>query len=110
MSDEDQRGLDVRVVDEADMERFAIWVGEEVAGFTLYERDAGVYSLMHTEIRPEFEHQGLASRLIQSMLDQLAAREVEVLPYCPFVRRYIAKHPEYAALVPETERAHFGFR
>jgi predicted GNAT family acetyltransferase len=107
MSDE-QHQPDVRVVDEADEGRFAIWVGEEVAGFTLYERDAGAYALMHTEIRPEFEHQGLATRLIQSTLDQLAAREVEVLPYCPFVRRYIAEHREYAAMVPAADRSRFG--
>jgi len=31
-----------------------------------------------------------------------------VLPYCSFVRRWIAEHPEYADLVPERERKRFG--
>jgi uncharacterized protein len=108
MSDLDDDGSGIRVVDEPDDDRFAIWVGDEVAGFTLYERRTDAYALMHTEIRPEFEHQGLATRLIQSMLDQLAEREVDVLPYCPFVRKFIAAHREYAAMVPASDRARFG--
>ena len=107
MSD-DEAESGIRVVDEPDEGRFAIWVGEEVAGFTLYDRHGDAYALMHTEIRPEFEHQGLASRLIGSTLDQLAAREVAVLPYCPFVRRFMSEHREYAAMVPAADRARFG--
>ena len=107
MSD-DELESSIRVVDEPDEGRFAIWVGEEVAGYTLYERHADAYALMHTEIRPEFEHQGLASRLIRSTLDQLAASEVGVLPYCPFVRRFISEHREYTGLVPAADRARFG--
>jgi predicted GNAT family acetyltransferase len=108
MSEDDMHQSDIRVVDDADNGRFAIWVGEEVAGYTLYARHEDEYALMHTEIRPEFEHQGLASRLIRSTLEQLAAREVGVLPYCPFVRSFIAEHREYAALVPASDRVRFG--
>ena len=108
MSDQDEAGSGIRVVDEHGAGRFAIWVGEEVAGFTVYDRHSDAVALMHTEIRPEFEHQGLASRLIKSTLDQLAARELGVLPYCPFVRKYIADHREYAAMVPAADRARFG--
>jgi len=31
-----------------------------------------------------------------------------VLPYCPFVHKWISEHPEYADLVPERERKRFG--
>jgi predicted GNAT family acetyltransferase len=108
MSHDDRAESDIRVVDDPDEGRFAIWVGEEVAGYTTYVRQADAYALMHTEIRPEFEHQGLASRLIRSTLEQLAAREVGVLPYCPFVRSFIAEHREYAAMVPASDRVRFG--
>jgi uncharacterized protein len=33
---------------------------------------------------------------------------IAVLPFCPFVRGYIAKHPdEYLELVPAAQRHHF---
>jgi predicted GNAT family acetyltransferase len=98
---------DVRVVDQPDQGRFAIYVGDELAGFTLYDQHADVYALMHTETRPGFEHQGLASRLIRATLDDLAARDLDVLPYCPFVRSFISRHREYAVMVPAADRARF---
>jgi hypothetical protein len=30
------------------------------------------------------------------------------MPYCPFVRKFIAKHDEYVALVPAEHREKFG--
>jgi hypothetical protein len=30
---------------------------------------------------------------------------LQVLPFCPFIRSYIQRHPEYAALVPAGRRA-----
>jgi uncharacterized protein len=30
-----------------------------------------------------------------------------VLPYCPFVKRFIQKHPEFLDLVPPSQRAAF---
>ena len=32
-------------------------------------------------------------------LADIRSRDLEVLPICPFVRGYIARHPEYADLV-----------
>jgi predicted GNAT family acetyltransferase len=31
-----------------------------------------------------------------------------VLPYCPFVRSWLARHPDLVALVPPDRRAAFG--
>ncbi len=57
---------------------------------------------------PRSAEGGLASELIRVTLDALREREVQVLPYCPFVSAYIARHPEYVALVPLASRERFG--
>jgi hypothetical protein len=41
-------------------------------------------------------------------LDEVRARGGEVLPYCPFVKSFIEKHPDYLDLVPTNQRAAFG--
>ena len=46
--------------------------------------------------------------LVRGALDAVKADGLAVLPYCPFVRGYIARHPEYLSLVPASERAEFG--
>ena len=64
---------------------------------------------MHTEIKPEFEGQGLGGALIRNTLDDVRSRGLAVLPYCPFVRGYIDKHrEEYLDLVPVEQRPEFG--
>jgi uncharacterized protein len=40
-------------------------------------------------------------------LDAARAGGLAVLPFCPFVRRYIQRHREYADLVPANERPRF---
>jgi predicted GNAT family acetyltransferase len=63
---------------------------------------------MHTEIDQAFEGQGLGSRLIGFALDDASRRELAVLPFCPFVRAYIERHPSYLELVPASRRKAFG--
>jgi predicted GNAT family acetyltransferase len=40
-------------------------------------------------------------------LDNARAEGLAVLPYCPFVKRFIDRHREYLALVPVERRAMF---
>ena len=42
---------------------------------------------------------GVASHLAQVALDDARAQGLRVIPRCPFVADYIARHPEYADLV-----------
>jgi uncharacterized protein len=96
------------VVDAPGRERFEIRDGEKVAGFTTYKKRRGLIAFMHTEVDDEYEGKGVASRLISGALDAAREGQLAVLPFCPFVRGYIAKHPdEYLALVPAGMREHF---
>jgi predicted GNAT family acetyltransferase len=87
--------------------RFEIWVDGELAGYTRYQRMTAGTAFTHTEIDDRFEGQGLGSALIRSALDTMRESDVHVLPYCPFVRGYIDRHPEYLDLVPAEQREKF---
>jgi uncharacterized protein len=95
------------VVDNPEAERFEIRVGDQVAGFTLYKRRRGLIAFIHTEVEPQFEGMGVASRLIRVALDSARAEGLAVLPFCPFVRAFITKHQEYVDLVPAQYREEF---
>ena len=54
----------------------------------------------HTETDPTFEGQGVASQLVSWALDDVRGQGLRVLALCPFVKEYIARHPdEYGDLV-----------
>ena len=48
------------------------------------------------------------SELIRTALTEARSDGLAVLPFCPFVRGYIAGHPEYLDLVPGDMRAKFA--
>ena len=89
-------------------QQFEITVDGRLAGFVTYRRKPGIIAFIHTEIDPEFGGQGLGGKLISSGARQRAAEGVDVLPFCPFVNKYIAEHEQYLPLVPEDMRAQFG--
>ena len=100
--------MELQVADNPEQERYEIRADGEVAGFIQYHLRDGVIAFMHTEIDPRFRGHGVAGRLAQSSLEAVRARHLGVLPYCPYVRRWITEHPEYAVLVPEARRPEFG--
>ena len=95
------------VADHPERRRFEIHVGDALAGFTEYRPRGDRYAFVHTEIGDEFGGRGLASRLIKDTLDEMRSRGIAVLPFCPFVKRYIQRHADYRDLVPADEREKF---
>jgi predicted GNAT family acetyltransferase len=95
------------VVDVPERSRFEIRVGEEAAGFIEYHRRPGLIAFVHTSIDPRFEGRGLGSELVRTALAQARSEDLAVLPFCPFVRGYIAAHSEYLDLVPDDMRTKF---
>ena len=99
---------DVRVLDVPEQSRFEIRVGGELAGFTEYRRRPPLIAFTHTLIDPRFEGQGLAHRLAEIALSEARSAGLAVLPFCPFVRSFIAGHTdEYLDLVPRDLRGAF---
>ena len=65
-----------------------------------YRRAAGVITVTHTEVPAALQGRGIASRLVQGVLEAVRAEGAKVVPRCSFVSAYIARHPEFADLVP----------
>lgn len=103
----EQAAEPVEVADNPNEERYEIRVGGELAGFTQYRQRPAGLAFIHTEIDDRFEGQGLGSKLVSYALGDARQRGLAVLPFCPFVRSYIERHPECLDLVPEEKRRSF---
>ncbi|APF41035.1 GNAT family N-acetyltransferase [Neomicrococcus aestuarii] len=51
----------------------------------------------HTVVSEEYGGQGLAGRLAAYALQRTEAENRVVVPVCPYIKAYVAKHPEYQA-------------
>jgi hypothetical protein len=98
---------DPKVVDNPEASRFELVVDGEVAGFAEYRRTKSSVAFTHTVIEPAYEGRGLGSVLARNALDATREAGFAVLPFCPFIRGYIQRHPAYLDLVPVDRRADF---
>lgn len=63
--------------------------------FASYAERGGRLHIHHTEVDRARRGQGIGGELVRQVLDRLRAEGRTVVPACPFVRNYIAGHPEY---------------
>jgi predicted GNAT family acetyltransferase len=87
------------VRDNRDRARYEILVDGRLAGFVQYNMRGGRLILVHTEIDEAHAGHGLAGILVSAALDDIRTRGLCIVPVCPFVERYIERHPEYDDLV-----------
>ena len=53
----------------------------------------------HTVVPPAIEGRGVGSKLIRAALDSARDQRLKVVPQCPFVAAFIARHDEYRDLL-----------
>lgn len=87
--------MEPRVVDNPGELRYELRLGDALAGHLRYTiEDDGTVVLVHAEVDPQREGQGLGSVLVQGALDDLRERGLEYVPVCPFVTAYLRRHPQ----------------
>lgn len=96
------------VRDNPEKNRYEVYDGDELAGFSRYTLTPGKIAFTHTEVDPLFKGRGLARVLVTEALDDARRRGLTVWPFCPYVRKVIASSPErYLDLVPLRDRERF---
>ena len=78
--------------------RYEMEVDGEIA-FVIYGLSPGVITLAHAEVPEALRGNGVGSKLVRAVLDDVRRRGLKVVATCPFVRAYLGKHPEYSDLI-----------
>lgn len=79
------------VTQNAERNRFEI-ESQGQTGFLDYRLAPDSITLVHTEVPPELEGQGLGGKLARAGLDYAAEHHLKVIPLCPFVKDYMERH------------------
>lgn len=97
-----QSGEEIRVVDNPDENQFEAHVDGHVALVSYLKRGDTIF-LTHTEVPRELQGRGLANVLAKAVLDRARNERWRVVPRCPFIAKYIERHPEYQSLLRREE-------
>ncbi|MFN8078371.1 MAG: GNAT family N-acetyltransferase [Kineosporiaceae bacterium] len=91
---------DIDVRHNPDAQRYEGYVDGVLAGFTAYTLSDALIAFDHTEVDAAYEGKGVGSAIARFALDDVrSVGERQVVPVCPFIRRWIERHPDYAAVV-----------
>ena len=82
------------ITDAPDRGRFEAHLDDVLVGVLEYVRKHGRLALVHTEVPPDREGQGIGSALVRHALDDARAGGLRVIPICPYVKNYLERHPE----------------
>ena len=85
--------------------RFEVESADQTA-FLSYRHVGGSLTLDHTEVPPELEGRGIASKLARTALDYAREQGLQVVPICPYISKYLKNHSEYLDLLSEENRKH----
>ncbi|MFQ6392511.1 GNAT family N-acetyltransferase [Nocardia sp. KC 131] len=84
-----------KVVRNDEKNRYEVFHGGELAGFSEYEERDNETVFIHTEIDDAFSGRGLGGILAKQAVEDVIARGRVIRPLCPFIKAYLDKHPQY---------------
>jgi len=94
----DDPAVNPGVEHDAESSRFTVHADGHLAVLE-YQLFSDKVVFTHTEVPRELEGRGVGAILAQTGLEWARAHALRVVPICPFVAAYIARHPEYVDLV-----------
>ncbi|MBZ5858703.1 GNAT family N-acetyltransferase [Flavihumibacter profundi] len=85
------------ITDNKQQQQFQLVVNGEMA-YLEYRWHNGKIALMHTYVPESLEGKGIASALAKYALEYARTEQIKIIVYCPFVAKYLERHPEYNTL------------
>ncbi len=88
----------VPVTDNQAASRFEFADGGHLAELR-YHRNGNRLVLIHTEVPVELEGRGIGGALVTAAVDRAAREGLTIVPFCPFARGWLERHPGVAGRV-----------
>ncbi len=89
--------MELAIVQNTDKRRFETTVNG-ITAFVEYNLFNNGINYTHTEVPGELEGKGIGSALAKHVLEYAKENHLKVMPLCPFIKKYIDRHPEYASI------------
>ncbi|HSV45888.1 MAG TPA: GNAT family N-acetyltransferase [Ramlibacter sp.] len=96
---------DFEFADNTEDHRYEMRQGGTPVAIAEYAYAPGVVKLIHTEVLPGNEGQGLGGKIAKAVLADIGGKGLNVVPECSYMAGYIKKNADqYLQLVREEDR------
>ena len=87
--------ISISVVFEENLNRSAAYKDGNLIGECEFDVNDNKWNIVHTGVRPAFEGQGIARRLLNKVVEQARLRNVKIVPICSYAKRVMEGREEY---------------
>jgi uncharacterized protein len=91
--------MDLTVTDNLFEGRYEAQLDGQIVGVAEYELSDDLMILIHTNVEPTHQDQGIGGALARFIVNDARRRGLRVRPVCPFMGSWLDRHPDYADLV-----------
>lgn len=63
-------------------------------GICQFVKEDGAWNILHTIVKRPYQGQGLAEKLLDTVVDEARKNEVKIIPTCSYVSRSFNENPE----------------
>lgn len=89
----------LEVIHNAEDQRYEGWLDGVRVGLADARVRGDIVVMSHTEVDSAYGGRGFAAEIVAFALDDIRAQGRRVKPVCPYVARYIERHPDYQDLL-----------
>ncbi|WP_339931423.1 GNAT family N-acetyltransferase [uncultured Brevundimonas sp.] len=93
--------------DNVDAHRYELPIDDQIA-VVVYNLSPPNLMITETLVPQALEGQGIASRMARHVIADARARQLLILPVCPFFAAFFQKHPEEADVLHRQYRTSLG--
>ncbi|TNE61359.1 MAG: N-acetyltransferase [Bacteroidetes bacterium] len=88
------------VINNTRNQQFEVYLDDHLAVLQYRLRENRMY-FMHTGVPEAIGGRGVASALARTGLEHARKEGLKIVVYCPYVRAYLKRHPEYSDLLDQ---------
>jgi predicted GNAT family acetyltransferase len=94
----EEEGMALKIHHDETRRRFAADVDRGEAVLDYETLDGDTLDLRRTFVSEELRGEGVAGQVVRYALDWARRHDKKIVATCPYVKRFVERHPEYAAL------------
>ncbi|MFO7897117.1 MAG: GNAT family N-acetyltransferase [Candidatus Cloacimonadales bacterium] len=89
----------MKIIHDQEQKRFYTEQDNKRALLDYKQIDETTLKYYHTFVPPELRGKKFAAEIVRYALDYAQEHDFQVIPSCPYVRKFIERHQEYQSLV-----------